>query len=84
MATPYIIILLATGIITGFASGLLGVGGAFITTPVQYTVFTNMGISPEIAIKLAFCPQPSVEPGGTTKKGWCGGKLPLSWVAAVR
>ena len=54
MAIPYIIILLATGIITGFASGLLGVGGAFITTPVQYTVFTNMGIPPEIAIKLAF------------------------------
>ena len=54
MAIPYIIILLATGIITGFASGLLGVGGAFITTPVQYAVFTNMGIPPEIAIKLAF------------------------------
>ena len=54
MAIPYIIILLATGIITGFASGLLGVGGAFITTPVQYTVFTNIGIPPEIAIRLAF------------------------------
>lgn len=54
MAVPYIIILLTTGIITGFASGLLGVGGAFIMTPVQYTVFTNMGIPPEIAIKLAF------------------------------
>lgn len=54
MAIPYIIILLATGVVAGFGSGLLGVGGAFIMTPVQYVVFTNMGILPSIAIKLSF------------------------------
>jgi uncharacterized membrane protein YfcA len=50
----HIIILLATGIGVGFASGLLGLGGAFIMTPVQYIVFTDMGISADTAIKLAF------------------------------
>ena len=54
MTVVYIIILLATGIGVGFASGLLGLGGAFIMTPVQYIIFTGMGIPAEIAIKLAF------------------------------
>jgi uncharacterized membrane protein YfcA len=50
----HIIILLATGIGVGFASGLLGLGGAFIMTPVQYIVFTDMGLPADTAIKLAF------------------------------
>jgi uncharacterized membrane protein YfcA len=50
----HIIILLASGIIAGFSSGLLGLGGAFIMTPVQYMVFTGVGIPEEIAIRLAF------------------------------
>jgi uncharacterized membrane protein YfcA len=50
----HIIILLATGVGAGFGSGLLGLGGAFIMTPVQYMIFTSMGISTDIAIKLAF------------------------------
>jgi uncharacterized membrane protein YfcA len=50
----HIIILLTTGIVAGFGSGFLGIGGASIMTPVQYIVFTEMGIPPEIAIKLAF------------------------------
>jgi len=50
----HIIILLATGIGVGFAGGLLGLGGAFIMTPVQYMIFTAMGIPPDVAIKLAF------------------------------
>ncbi len=48
------IILLGTGVGVGFASGLLGVGGGFIMTPVQYMVFTSMGMSADIAMKLAF------------------------------
>ncbi len=54
MAITQIAALLATGVGAGFASGFLGVGGAFITTPVQYEVFTAMGISTDMAVKLAF------------------------------
>ena len=49
-----IIILIATGAFAGFAGGLLGLGGAFIMTPLQYIVYTNMGLSPDTAIKTAF------------------------------
>ena len=54
MTIAHIIILLATGIGTGFASGFLGVGGGFIMTPVQYWIFTAMGVPTDMAIKLAF------------------------------
>jgi uncharacterized membrane protein YfcA len=54
MTLAHIVILLATGIVVGFAGGLLGLGGAFIMTPVQYLIFTAMGIPPDMAIKLAF------------------------------
>ena len=54
MTIAHIITLLATGIGVGFAGGLLGVGGGFIMTPVQYMIFIGMGIPAEIAIKLAF------------------------------
>ncbi|MFC2045226.1 sulfite exporter TauE/SafE family protein [Chloroflexota bacterium] len=54
MAVAHIIILLVTGAGVGFASGLLGIGGAFIMTPIQYLVYTDMGVSTDIAIKLAF------------------------------
>jgi len=54
MTIAHIIILLGTGVGVGFASGLLGVGGGFIMTPVQYMVFTSMGMSTDVAMKLAF------------------------------
>jgi uncharacterized membrane protein YfcA len=54
MTLAYILILLATGVVVGFAGGLLGLGGAFIMTPVQYLIFTAMGLPTDIAIKLAF------------------------------
>jgi hypothetical protein len=50
----HILILLATGVGVGFAGGLLGLGGCFIMTPVQYMLFTNMGLPTDLAIKLAF------------------------------
>lgn len=54
MTIIHILILLVTGMGAGFAGGLLGVGGAFIMTPVQYMVFTNIGIPSDTAIRLAF------------------------------
>ena len=54
MTVIHIISLLLTGAAAGFASGLLGIGGAFIMTPVQYIIFTDMGIATDTAIKLAF------------------------------
>ena len=54
LTLPHIITLLATGIGVGFTSGLLGVGGCFIMTPIQYMIFTNIGIPSDVAIKLAF------------------------------
>jgi len=38
----------------GFASGLLGVGGGFIIVPVSYWIILAVGISPDIAIRIAF------------------------------
>jgi len=49
-----ILILLLAGIGVGFAEGLLGVGGCFIMVPVTFFLFTEMGYSPDVAIKLAF------------------------------
>ena len=54
MTVVHVIILLGTGIAAGFASGLLGIGGGFIMAPVQYIVFTDMGLSIDMAIRLAF------------------------------
>lgn len=54
MSFIYVLILLLTGLVTGFASGLLGVGGAFIMTPVQYYIYEHIGINPDVAIRLAF------------------------------
>jgi uncharacterized membrane protein YfcA len=54
MTVAHIALLLATGAFAGFASGLLGLGGSFIMTPVQYMVYTNMGLPADAAIKLAF------------------------------
>lgn len=54
MVASNIAILLVTGLGVGFAGGLLGVGGSFIMTPVQYMIFTNMGLPLDTAIKLSF------------------------------
>ena len=53
MTIAHIIILLGTGVGVGFASGLLGLGGGFIMTPVQYVLYLDMGISESVAMKMA-------------------------------
>ncbi len=55
MLTPtHILILLAAGAGTGFASGLLGIGGGAIMIPVSYWLIMTMGISQDLAVKIAF------------------------------
>ena len=54
MTTANIFILLATGAGAGFASALLGIGGGLIMVPVTYWVVSGMGISQDIAIRIAF------------------------------
>jgi uncharacterized protein len=52
--TVLILILLATGLGIGFISGLLGIGGGIIMSPVQYWIYTAYGMSPEVAIRISF------------------------------
>ncbi len=52
--TTAIIALAVTGVFVGLVSGLLGIGGCFIMVPVQYWAYTAMGVSSDVAIKLAF------------------------------
>jgi uncharacterized membrane protein YfcA len=54
MSAANILTLIATGTFAGLLGGMLGLGGAFIMTPLQYMVYTNMGVAPDIAIKTAF------------------------------
>jgi uncharacterized protein len=54
MPVIQIIILLGAGLGLGFLSGLLGIGGAIIMTPVQYWLYSSMGLSTDLAIKMSF------------------------------
>ncbi|MCD6300397.1 MAG: sulfite exporter TauE/SafE family protein [Dehalococcoidales bacterium] len=54
MTILHMIMLLAISTVAGFANGFPGVGGAGFITPVQYMVFTDMGLPSDIAVKLSF------------------------------
>jgi len=43
-----------TGIVTGTASGLFGVGGGFLMTPVQYWAYLLAGMDGTVATRIAF------------------------------
>jgi uncharacterized membrane protein YfcA len=50
----YVLVLLGTGALVGFACGMLGVGGGFLMVPVQIWALTSSGIDPTIAVRVAF------------------------------
>lgn len=50
----YILILAITGIVVGFTTGLLGVGGGFILVPIIYFLLLGMGVDSTLAIRMAF------------------------------
>ena len=50
----YFASLIITGIMAGTASGLFGIGGGFLMTPVQYWLYTSGGIDGTLATRLAF------------------------------
>jgi len=54
MSAEHILILIASGVVAGFAGGLLGLGGAFLMTPMQYLVYSGMGLDADMAVKAAF------------------------------
>jgi len=49
----YIGILILTGAFTGVISGMLGVGGGFIMSPVQYWLLQETGLKPDLALRIA-------------------------------
>ncbi len=54
LSLVHVIILLLTDSAAGFASSLLGIGGGVFMNPVQYLVFTSIGVPADAALKLAF------------------------------
>jgi len=50
----YFTSLILTGITAGTASGLFGIGGGFLMTPVQYWLYTVGGMDSTLATRLAF------------------------------
>lgn len=54
LTVTHVLILLAAGAGTGFASGLLGIGGGAIMVPVSYWLILTMNVPPDIAIRIAF------------------------------
>lgn len=65
------IVILLTGVVAGFFSGMLGVGGTFILTPVTYWIYTEMlHIDPTIAIRVSFATSLSVVLMTTLAGAW--------------
>ena len=77
--------LVASGVIIGFTSGLLGIGGGIIMTPVQYWIYTSAGIEPDLAIKISIATSLAVILPTAASGVWQHRKrVPINWkVAAI-
>ena len=49
-----ITLLIITGVLAGFSSGLLGLAGSYIDNPVMYWMLSHYGYGTDIAIRVAF------------------------------
>ncbi|MFC1729086.1 sulfite exporter TauE/SafE family protein [candidate division KSB1 bacterium] len=54
MAPAQFLILIAVGTASGLVAGLLGIGGAIVTTPVCMYVYPGLGIHQDILFKIIF------------------------------
>lgn len=82
--TIFIIILLASGAAIGFISGLLGIGGGIILTPLQYWLYTSRGMDPDLAIKISFATSLAVILPTSASGVWRHQKLGnIKWKAAI-
>lgn len=82
--------LLATGIVAGILSGLLGVGGGIVIVPVLYHIFTGLGVDEAVRMHVAvgtslatIIPTSVSSSRAHRRKGSIDDALLKSWVPSV-
>lgn len=83
MTGVHIAALLCTGLVQGLVSGVLGAGGGWIMTPVQFWVYEDMGIPTDIAIRMAFATGLLVIVPTAAASAWGHNRRGFVWRQAV-